>query len=574
MHCAKCFFYETDVGDDVCNRCGRAYAPEGNVYLGLLLLVTGGVAWTLRNLLTGHADPFTRPLLDLGLWGTWPVSIVDCPAYGLVIGAWLAMLGVAPLLTGLLYGKRGGWLMVIAAALVGPSPMLAAVSALGVWISSGWTLRLQSKLVSALLGLAPVAVYWFVATAMTDFSKSPAAVNGLADLLPVAVTVKTLAPALRPMAYVPPAAAVVLGVIVILVFVGIGGADRWHIRWPAAVLTVFVAGPVLALLAFVGTDEIRYGLLQQPIPTVEPGDAAPPSEADRLQDFLTRHPSSPRAAEVRARLAEHIEQIENGQHSGQAPRHATEIWQELLKQSPTSSWAADARLHLGDDAARQGLFEPAERYYREILAQTANFPASTEDPLAHFSIYWDYFTIGAELRAKEEVQHLRDIRLETQMRLGLMLDKVRGSADPGRALALYFVAMAAKGTNQYRARLQAVAEADPRGPLADNVAYDMAMLETDNLKRVEALIQVIAAFPGTEGAMLAHLAAARSLITIAASDPGALLPARDHLLAVQADLQRRAAHDPRDPYVAALAEAVAEKLLYVKAKLPAPDKGR
>ena len=23
MHCAKCFFYETDVGDEVCDRCGR-----------------------------------------------------------------------------------------------------------------------------------------------------------------------------------------------------------------------------------------------------------------------------------------------------------------------------------------------------------------------------------------------------------------------------------------------------------------------------------------------------------------------------------------------------------------------
>ena len=44
MHCARCYFYETDVGDDVCNRCGRAYLPEANVYLGILLLVTGGAA--------------------------------------------------------------------------------------------------------------------------------------------------------------------------------------------------------------------------------------------------------------------------------------------------------------------------------------------------------------------------------------------------------------------------------------------------------------------------------------------------------------------------------------------------
>ena len=72
MHCAKCFFYETDVGDEVCNRCGRAYLPEANVYLGLIVLATGGLAWTLRHLLTGQTDPFVRPVMDLGAWaGGW-----------------------------------------------------------------------------------------------------------------------------------------------------------------------------------------------------------------------------------------------------------------------------------------------------------------------------------------------------------------------------------------------------------------------------------------------------------------------------------------------------------------------
>jgi hypothetical protein len=68
MHCARCYFYETDVGDDVCNRCGRAYLPEANVYLGILLLVTGGAAWALRNLLTGEADPFIRPTRGWRCW--------------------------------------------------------------------------------------------------------------------------------------------------------------------------------------------------------------------------------------------------------------------------------------------------------------------------------------------------------------------------------------------------------------------------------------------------------------------------------------------------------------------------
>ena len=171
MHCAKCFFYETDVGDEVCDRCGRAYLPEANVYLGLMVLVTGGLAWTLRHVLTGHVDPFVRPQVDLGAWAAWPVSIVDCPAYGFVLGGWLAMLAAAPILTGMMYGKRGGWLLALVIAALGPSVVLAAVIALGVWIAAGQTLRLRSKLSSALLGLAPIIIYWFVATALTDFSK-------------------------------------------------------------------------------------------------------------------------------------------------------------------------------------------------------------------------------------------------------------------------------------------------------------------------------------------------------------------------------------------------------------------
>ncbi len=42
MHCARCFFYETNVGDEVCDQCGRAYLPGANVYLGLLVLRARG----------------------------------------------------------------------------------------------------------------------------------------------------------------------------------------------------------------------------------------------------------------------------------------------------------------------------------------------------------------------------------------------------------------------------------------------------------------------------------------------------------------------------------------------------
>jgi hypothetical protein len=571
MHCARCFFYEADVGDDVCDRCGRAFLPEANVYLGLILLVTGGAAWTLRNLLTGEADPFVHPTLGLGLWATWPVSLVACPSYGLVVGAWLAMMAAAPVLTGLMYGKRGGWLTAIVIAVMGPDPLLAAAAALGVWAAAGWTLRLQSKLASAMLGLVPSVAYWFVATAMTDFGRvEPTPAPGT-----VAVALKTLAPALRSLAYVPPIAGVILAAIACLLVVIVGRADRWHVRWPAALLTVLVTGPVLSLAAFVGVDEIRYGLFQDAGATVLEGGLLAPMSREKAQTFLAHHPASPRAAEVRARLALEIELMENGLRPGDAPRKSEEVWQELLARHPESPWAADARLHLGDAAARQGLFPQAAQAYRGALAQTIIIAAPTDDPMADFTLV-DLFSIGADLRARQEAEHLRAVRYDTLIHLAIILENQKGTQNNSRALALYFVAQGLKGTNAYRARLKAVADADPGGPLADNVAYDLAMCEPDSpkdLARIEALKKTIAAYPGTDGELLAHAAVSKSLIQRAASDPGAMREARQHLTEANAQLARRGAQNPLDPYFAALGEVIGKELVYVQAQLRAPEKG-
>jgi len=570
MHCARCFFYESDVGDDTCNRCGRAYLPEANVYLGLVLLVTGAGAWTLRNLLTGQADPFVRPAAGLGLWATWPVSLVNCPAYGLVIGAWLAMLAVAPILTGILYGKRGGWLTAIVIALLGPDTGLAAAAALGVWIAAGWTLRLQSKLASALLGLLPPAAYWFAAVALVAYGDR-------AEPVAWATATGALVPALRSLAYVPPITAVVIAAGAAALLVAVGRLDRWHVRWPAAALAILVTAPVLAVPAFVGMDEIRYGLLQDPDPPSSGNSAAPLPQMDRLQAFLARHSSSPHATEVRARLATDIERLSTAVAAATAaPRRSEEIWQELLSRNPDSVWAADARVHLGDAAARQGLFVQAEEAYRRAIAQATLIAAPAGDPLAVFNPL-DLFSIGKALKARADAEHLRAVRGDALMHLALILENRKDTQDNSRALALYFVAKAAAGTNSYRQRLQAVLEADPGGPLADNVAYDLAMAEVDNpkdLRRVEQLQKVIESYPKTDGALLARVAAARSLIPRAASDPGAPREARRYLEEAQGELARREATNPLDPYVAALSDTVKKELGYARLQLRAPEKGR
>jgi hypothetical protein len=577
MHCARCFFYETNVGDDVCNRCGRSYLPEANVYLGLLALVTGGSAWALRFILTGATDPFIRPALELGAWVTWPVSIVDRPLFGLIMGVWLGMLAAAPLLAGMLYGKRGGWLLVIVEAVFGPSLILAAVTALGVWVAAGWTVRLQSKLASALLGLAPIILYWFVATAMTDFGKGDVArPMGMTEFGLGSVTLGSLPPALRSMAYVLPVIASITAVAVSLLVVLIGWTDRWHVRWTASVASLAAVGPVLAMVALVGIDEIRYGYLRASANVTATGDVVPTDELYRLQEFLHHYPKSSRVPLVAAQLATEIEPIETNLRPGPAPGRSLDAWQTILVRHESSPWAADARLHLGDAAARQSRFKEAEEeFYRKGLSITLRQPPPTDDPLSHFSVIWDLFSIGPQLLAREEAQHLAAVQPDLQMHLALILENhKKDSPESDRALAQYFVALELKGTDSYHEALARVTEIDPKGPLADNVACDLALMVPDDLKRLEALQQVIAAWPGTDGAMLARLGAAATLVARAASERAAWSQAQKYLKEVEDELARRKAANPADIYAQALKDSVQKKVAYVDSQLRSPGEGQ
>ena len=570
MHCAKCFFYESNVGDDICNRCGRAYLPEANVYLGLLILVTGGLAWTLRHLLTGDPDPFVRPAVDLGAWGAWPISIVDRPAYGLVLGGWLGMLAAVPVLTGVMYGKRGGWLVTILIALLGPSLGLAAAAAVGVWIAAGHTVRLSSKLAGALLGLVPPVLYLFVATALTDFSRGEADPSAPAAMAVLAAAGRTLPPALRGLIYVPPATAAVVAAAAVAMVVGIGAADRWHIRWPASLLTVLTAGPVLALLAFVGVDEVRYGMTLAPASPLVAWAGAGATETDRLRAFLGHHPNSPRAGQVRSRLAVRLAHRPPGEDAEPHTAEALALWDEVFRRRPDSPYAVEALLNLGDADAQDGLFEKAETRWRAALARAAAFEPPAEDPLADFSVFWDAFTVGRRLRARDEAEHLAGLRQAVLVRMATLAENRADTQESRRALALYFRAMTLKGSNPHRQALLAAQEADPQGPLADNIAYDLALLEPYDAKRIEHLSTVAEQWPDRDGAMLADIRAAQNLVGRAGADPGALRAARAHLLRAQNSLSARKRRDPGDPYVAAFGDRVEKELVYVQAQLRTP----
>ena len=572
MHCAKCFFFETSVGDEVCNRCGRAYLPEANVYLGLLVLVTGGLAWTLRHLLTGEVDPLVRPAVDLGLWCTWPVSMVERPAWGLVLGGWLGMMAATPILTGMMYGKRGGWLLVLLLALLGPSLALAGAVAVGVWIGAGHTLRLPSKLAGALLGLVPPVAYLFVATALTDVSGAGAeAAPGVSEASALVSAGRPLPPALRAMAYIPPVSAAAVSAAAAALVVAVGRADQWHVRWPGSLLTVLTAGPVLALVALVGVDEIRWAMVLGPGPSPGPWAEPARSEGDRLREFLRRHPDSPRAAGARARLARRLARPGAEADGTRCRSEALGLWERVLARHPSSPYAADACLHLGDAEAQDGLFEAARDHWQEALDRTTAVESPAEDPLAGVSVVLDLFSVGDRLEARRQAERLADLRQAVLVRLAVLDANRTGTPANSRALALYFRAVALRGSDPYRQVLLAAREAEPDGPVADNVAFDLAMLAPAEADRLEGLAAVVERWPESDGAMLAHVRAAQVLVARSETDPGALRAARPHLLRARTMLSARRRRHPEDPYVAALSDPVEKELVYVQAQLRAPE---
>ncbi len=466
-------------------------------------------------------------------------------------------------------------------ALFGPSLPLAGAVALGVWMGAGYTLRLSSKLASALLGFLPALVYLLVATAVTDLAGGAGGTEGLvagasavgsaATLAAEGTAVRALPPALRAATYVPVVAAAVAGTVASAVVVAVGWADRWHVRWPGSALAVLAAGPVLALVGVVGVDEVRYGLVLEPGPSADSGASVGDEEA-RLRAFLHRHPDSPRADEVMARLAWRLSRTQPPGPSAVLPAEALGIWAELFKRWPRSPYAADAALHLGDAAAASGLFEVAERHWRHVLerAEAVAAEAPAEDPLAAFNVVADYFSVGRRLRARRHAERLAHVQEAALLRLAVLAENRSDQPSGRRALALYFRAMALRGTTPYRQALLLARKADPDGPLADNIAYDLALFETGAVKQVEALAKVAETWPKGDGALLAHATAARLLLARAETDPGALRPALAHLQQARALLAERRGRNPEDPYVQAFADRIEKELVYVRAQLRAP----
>jgi hypothetical protein len=259
---------------------------------------------------------------------------------------------------------------------------------------------------------------------------------------------------------------------------------------------------------------------------------------------------------------------------GEAPTRRTEAlgqWEQVLEHHPGSPWAADASLYLGDADAQGGLFDAARTHWEAALARASAVEPPDEEPLATFSVLTDLFSVGGRLAARRHAERLADLRKALLVRLAVLDENSTDAPANNRALALYFRAVALRGSNPYRQALMAAREAEPDGPLADNVAFDLATLVPDEDDRLAALAAVAEQWPESDGALRAHIRAAQDLVARSEREPGALRAARAHLLRAQTMLAARRRRNPDNAYVAAFGDQVEKELVYVQAQLRAPD---
>jgi len=650
MECPRCFFAKADAVDARrCAVCGRSYRPSVNVYLGLVTLVYIVFVRYVCFILT---DNFFRmrgekPVWDIVRWGRWPVDLQFRPELIPVLGLMLAMLVLVPVVMGILYGKRGGFLLASVALVVGPNWLLGLLLFLGVWIAGGWTLRMTSKAGSAILGCMAVWVaYWMI---------HPVWPGPTIDV-PLAT------------AYYMPALVAVVACVVLALGVGLFlRLVPWNARWVGVGLCVLCVVPIGAYKLWVGEDEIKYAVLSRQVglesrwftdaqvanrlmDDVRKQDAeqrareareGPPSKLlvpgapteevdeqerlnarvavrkiafaaelkaetdqrrqtvfDRCIAFLRRYPSSHHVPDVLFTMIRAIDmevdtsalrepgtsslpilydagRIKRGESKllcentvlaypeclragPDSPpwqrvvrdyakdRGSRPIYERLLRGYPGSRYAIVAMVRLAADEARYGDVRRAMARYDDVIE---TYRSEVDAPLrstSHLSVFANLLDVGDRRREADRARFIdRHFRVAQRERAFL----AENSGCPychDEVLKAYLqiplFEVKANKLKKFREMLRTC----PKCMLADNVAYELALLESGKVDRMGALEKVAADYRTSDGAALALFALAETERTL----EGDLIENRKKAIGHYKDLLRTYP----DSYLAPMAE--------------------
>ncbi len=573
MECPRCYFDEqgeASGGSRPCGACGRSYRPAVNVYLGVVSLIYLVFVRYISYILTGEFFKLgTWPPQTVFDWAQWPINVQYRPEWHLILGAFLALLVLVPVVMGLLYGKRGGYLLAFIALVAGPSWVVALMLFFCVWLAGGWTLRLHNKVASVIIGCMPVWIYYLVTSRPTTEVTLPGAY------------------------FVPAVLSIVFSLLLIALIIAPLRSLRWNTRVVGIALVVLLASPVVSYKMFVGEDSMQYAFLardygmdgdtfrdshnsqiiQDLLATAEKQvdeklsklaaeqadfgtepDMTTPQERQQMVEgelgvlkidfvigfraemdrrrravieqseaFLARYPDSRHVPDVLYTIAQAQDmEIDTSALSearavalpirfdpSRAVAETETIWQRLLKEFGQTKYAATAMVKLADLQARRGDFAEAVGMYNAMIERFGDEIRQPLPDTSSLSVFTDLLSVGQRLKQARRVRHLEDQYRLAQAHRALLLANSDCPACGGELLKKYLGLGRYQPPHERQALLGKLMVECPTDPLVDNLAYEIALLQPNDRLRMEALEQAVQQYAGTDGAALSLYEMAR-----------------------------------------------------------------
>jgi len=355
-----------------------------------------------RQIYQSMRTPLPQTLME-------PIDILTHPWMILVAGLLLGLVILVPLVVSVLYRLLFAGLFVLIVAAVGHAPVLAVAVAAGCILAARTPLRSDMPFLAVVIGLVPVALYFYLLFAMAW------------EAPPVALPIQ------RWVLYAPFVVAAVSAVVGGAVILLLAKLTRFRpgAVWP--VLAVLLVAPMSVFYAKIGPAELEYSVL---VDNLAPGDTIFDPVAldvwkrkhgaealeglsleerirqemnrqrrrllDKCQAFLDSFPGSSRAADaqwIKAQclslaldteaLAQGLVRYSAGHYlPGSAPawQRAAPAWEHLKTVYPASPQAALADWRLGELAVCQGSFLEGYRQLRRSAEQLRTIlPALTSD---------------------------------------------------------------------------------------------------------------------------------------------------------------------------------------------------
>ncbi|MDK1032716.1 MAG: hypothetical protein QGD94_11965, partial [Planctomycetia bacterium] len=458
-----------------------------------------------------------------------------------------------PILAALVFGKRGGWVLTVITAALGPSLVFALVLALSTLIAGGRTLRMRSKVSTVLLALVPVVVYWAV------MSRPP-------DDLPLALP-------LRSAVYTPAFFATIFAVAVLAAVVGMGRLSRFNVRLTVLPMVVLMVLGVVAFPVFIGRSELHISALRRDVNFAEylVGRTRVPRLSaemrDRLNRFMDEYPRARRADEaayVLPRDTELAGRWADGKLRDDLRDDVLGMWEKIVREYPESRYAMDARLALSRISASEGNLDDARSYYASIISRCSAMVPSPADPISDFSVFGGLWSIGRRLDAHDLSKRNAENCARARRELAFIRENSGCTLCGGKALRYFVRAGALAGSVVHPGSLERVLEFCPSGKVVDNVAYELARLKDDASERRAALADLVEKYPGTDGALLG-LYDLSDVDTSKEQPPDVISSAIERLREMQVLLEARREKDADDLYVEILVPLVKNRLLHLEA---------